>query len=132
MSFIRDTNLVKTKALPAAAATNYSDPLDLIESSPGIKMRDSQIEVVAPTLANLADTKTATFTLQDSADGSSFADIPELASITLTGAGGVGATTVTRRFKLPETVRRYVRLKQVVQAAGGDNTASSSTLSYIR
>lgn len=132
MSFIRDTNLLKTKALPAAGATNYSDPLDLIDSRPGIKMRDAQIEVVVPTLASLADAKTYTGTLQDSADNSTFTDVPELASVVLTGASGAGAAGVTRRVKLPETIRRYVRLKQVVQAAGGDNTAASSTLSYIR
>lgn len=131
-SLIRDTNLKVTKALPAANATNYSDALDLQDKAPGIKMRDAQIEVVLPATQNLADTKTATITLQDSADNSSFADIATLAPIVATGAGGVGAATITRLFKLPEDVRRYVRTKQAIAAVGGDNTAVSVSLSYVR
>lgn len=129
--FIRDTQLSATKALPAAAATNYSDAIDLIDSSPGIKMRTAQLEVVIPDLTSLVDAKTATFTPQDSADGSSFADIPSLAPIVLTGASGAGATGATRRYKLPETVQRYVRLKQSVLTAGGDNTAKSTVTSIV-
>ena len=132
MSFIRDTNLVKTKALPAAAATNYSDPLDLLDSAPGIKMRNAQIEVALPATPSLVDAKTVTLTLQDSADNSSFTDIPTLGSIVVTGASGAGAAAVTRLFKLPETIRRYVRLKQAVLTAGGDNTAISTTTAYVR
>ena len=128
---IRDTNLSVTKALPAAAATNYSDPIDLRDSAPGIKMRSAQIEVAIPALPSLVDAKTLIATLQDSADGTNFNDITTLASITLTGAGGVGAAAVTRKFKLPEDVRRYIRLKQAVLTAGGDNTAVSTTTSVI-
>lgn len=132
MSLIRDTNLVKTKALPAAAATNYSDALDLLDSAPGIKMRNAQIEVALPATPSLVDAKTVTLTLQDSADNSSFTDIPTLAPIVVTGASSAGAAAVTRLFKLPEDIRRYVRLKQAVLTAGGDNTAISTTTAYVR
>jgi hypothetical protein len=131
MSKIRDTNLKKTKALPAAAATNYSDAIDLLDSAPGIKTRNAEIEVVLPATPSLVDAKTVTLTLQDSADGSSFAAIPTLATIVATGASGAGAGAITRLFKLPETVRRYIRLKQDVLTAGGDNTAISTTLSVV-
>lgn len=131
-SVIRDTNLKVTKALPAANATNYSDALDLQEKAPGIKMREWQLEVVLPATPNLADTKTATVTVQDSADNATFADVATLAPIVATGAGGVGAAAATRLFKLPEDVRRYVRVKQVIAAVGGDNTAVSTALSLVR
>lgn len=131
MSKIRDTNLKKTKALPAAAATNYSDAIDLLDSAPGIKTRNAEIEVVLPATPSLVDAKTVTLTLQDSADGSSFAAIPTLAAIVATGASGAGAGAITRLFKLPETVRRYIRLKQDMLTAGGDNTAISTTLSVV-
>lgn len=128
---IRDTNLSVSKALPAAAATNYSDAIDLRDSAPGIKMRKAEIEVAIQALPSLVDAKTATITLQDSADGTTFADIATLAAITLTGASSAGAAAVTRKYKLPEDVRRYIRLKQAVLTAGGDNTAKSSTMSVI-
>ena len=130
-SFIRDTNLRAVKVLPAANATNYSDPIDLLDSNPGLKMRDAQIEVALPATPSLVDAKTVTLTLQDSADGTNFTDIATLAPIVVTGASGAGAAAVTRRFKLPGDVRRYIRTKQAVLAAGGDNTAVSITTSVV-
>lgn len=131
MSKIRDTNLKETKALPAAAATNYSDAIDLLDSAPGLKMRNAEIEVALPATPLLVDAKTVTLTLQDSADGSSFAAIPTLAPIVATGVSTSGAAAITRLFKLPENVRRYIRLKQDVLTGGGDNTAISTTLSVV-
>lgn len=128
---IRDTNLKVTKALPAAAATNYSDAIDLIDSAPGIKMRAAEIEVALPATPSLVDDKTITLTLQDSADNSTFAAIATLAPIVATGAGGAGAAAITRKFKLPEDVRRYIRLAQTVLTGGGSNVAISTTTSVI-
>lgn len=128
---IRDTNLKVTKALPAAAATNYSDSIDLLDSAPGIKLRNAQIEVALPATPSLVDAKTVTLTLQDSDDNSSFTDIPTLAAIVATGASSAGAAAITRSFKLPETARRYIRLKQAVLTAGGDNTAISTTTAVV-
>lgn len=132
MSLIRDTNLLKTKALPAAGATNYSDSIDLSDKAPGIQHESKQIEVAIPALPSLADAKTYTATLQDSADDSTFADVAPLASIILTGAGGAGASAKTQLFPLPKDLRRYIRVKSVVQSAGGDNTAKSVTVSIVR
>ncbi len=132
MSLIRDTNLLKTKALPAAAATNYSDSIDLGDQAPGLQHEAKQIEVAIPALPSLADAKTYTATLQDSADDSTFADVAPLAPIILTGAGGAGADAKTQLFPLPKDLRRYLRVKSVVQSAGGDNTAKSVTLSIVR
>lgn len=128
---IRDEQLKVTKALPAAAATNYSDSIDLRDSAPGIKMRNAEIEVALPATPSLVDDKTITLTLQDSADDSTFADIEQLAAIVVTGAGGGGGSAVTRKFKLPEDVKRYVRLKQAVLTAGGSNVAISTTVSVV-
>jgi hypothetical protein len=131
MSNIRDTNLKKTKALPAAAATNTSDSIDLLDSAPGIKLRNAKIEVALPATPALVDAKTIALAIHDSADNSSFAAIPTLASVVATGAGGAGAAAITREFKLPESVRRYIRLSQTVESGGGSNIAVSSSLSVI-
>ena len=128
---IRDTNLKKTKALNAAAGTIYSDSIDLIDSAPGIKLRNAQIEVAMPATPSLADTKTIIATIQDSADNSSFADVASLNPLTVTGASGAGAAAVTRKYKAPEDLRRYVRVKFVEASAGGDNSGVSATFSVI-
>lgn len=129
---IRDTNLLVSKALPAAAATNYTDGIDLGDQTPGLKLDDWQIELAIPALPSLVDAKTYTSTLQDSADNVTFASIAVFAPIILTGAGGVGAAAKTQLFPLPKDLRRYIRVKNDVLAAGGDNTAKSVSLSMVR
>lgn len=131
-TLIRDTNLLVSKALPAAAATNYSDAIDLGDQAPGLKLKSWQIEVAIPALPSLVDAKTYTGTLQDSADNATFADVVVLAPIVLTGAGGAGAAAKTQLYPLPKDIRRYLRLKNVVLTAGGDNTAKSAQLSMVR
>jgi len=127
----KDLNLSVTKALPAAAATNYSDAIDLGAVAPGASVEEIDLLLEVPATPSLVDAKTITFTFQDSADNSSFAAIAELATLVLTGASSAGAAAATRRVKLPPSVRRYVRVSQAVLTAGGDNTAISSTLSLV-
>ena len=127
---LRDSRLVVTKALPAAAATNYSDVLDTNTLTPG-RIPHVELGLTVPATVSLVDAKTLTFVIQDSADGVTFAAVADLPPVVITGAGGVGADAVDRRFKLPITLRQYVRLSQTVLAAGGDNTALSSTLAFF-
>lgn len=127
---LRDANLAKSKALPAANATNYSDAIDLGSASSG-RLEGFEIAVEMPATASLADTKKITQTLQDSADGVTFADVADVPPIVSTGASGAGAAAVERRFKAPIALRQFIRLKQNVEASGGDNTAVISTLSVI-
>jgi hypothetical protein len=124
-----DAKLITTKVLPAAAANNAHDGIDLGTITLGDVILEAKIDVEA--LPSLVDAKNATFTLQDSADGVNFLAIPALSSLTLTGAGGAGAAKATRYVYLPRTTRRYVRLYQAVDAAGGDSTAKKSTLTLL-
>lgn len=128
---MKDAKLITTKAFPAAGADNSHDGIDIGPiNDPGHIVPDGvEIEIVWPALANLVDTKTITFTVQDSADNSSFATI-EIVKV-ITGAGGVGVAAGSETYRLPANTRRYVRVNQAVLAAGGDNTASSSTVSII-
>jgi len=70
-------------------------------------------------------------TLEDSADGITFANIAALASLEVIGAGGAGAATITRKVRLPSDVRQYIRAKVAVEAAGGNNTAKSLTMALV-
>lgn len=129
---IRDAQLKTTKAMPAAAANNNHDGIDLGAVTPGVTGEGVEVLLTVPALPALADTKIATFTFQDSADNATFAAIPELATLTRTGAGGVGSAATTRCVRLPSTARRYIRVNQAVEAAGGDSTAVSTTVEVLR
>lgn len=118
----------KTKALPAAAATAYTDSINV---GTGPHVANLEVRLALPALPSLVDAKTVTVTLQDSADNSTFADIEELATFVVTGAGGVGCAAATREVRLPSSAEKYIRAKIVVLTAGGDNTAKSLTLTVL-
>jgi hypothetical protein len=125
-----DANLAKTTALPAAAAANYSATIDLNSLTAG-RVPRVELAVTMPATPSLVDAKTIILTVKDSADNITFAAVADLPTITALGAGGVGAAAVARRFKLPIGIQRYVRLDAAVLAAGGDNTAISTTLALV-
>lgn len=127
----RDAALTKAKALPAAAANNDSDSIDIGATNVGAIGDSIEVEIALPALANLVEAKTVTCTLQDSADNTSFTAITGLSTFVVTGGTGGGAAAATRRVRLPSATRRYIRVNTAVLTAGGDNTASSVTLSVL-
>lgn len=125
---ITDKLLEVSRSIPAAGANNNSISIDL---GPGWKGENFEVELEVPALPNLADTKTLTITFQDSADDSSFAAIPELATLVLTGAGGVGAAATKRRVRLPASARQYLRINCAIASVGGDSTAKAVILRLL-
>lgn len=126
-----DANLTKTKALPAAGASAATDAIDLGSTTLSVAGDNLEVQIVLPSTPALADTKTITLTLQDSADGINFAAIPGLATLVVTGAGGAGAAAASRSLRLPSTTRQYIRLNAAVESAGGNNTGVSTTLRVL-
>lgn len=126
----KDLNHSVSKALPAAGASATSDALDPATTTPG-RIPNVELLVELPATPALVDAKTISLTVQDSADGVTFAAVSDIPAITVTGAGGAGGVEVSRQFKLPIGLRRYVRLASTVEAAGGVNTAISATLSLV-
>ena len=118
---IRDKSLEVTKALPNGAAAITSDGIDTGNSSQGDFVADCELEIQAPALVvgDLANGETMIYDIEhdDAADFSGVATL-EAAVITQTGAGGVGAAAVTKRFKLTDGVKRYVRIKATNSGAG--------------
>jgi hypothetical protein len=129
MHALKDAELINTVALPAAAATATTEPFNLTQKPP--HECHFEVELTLPALPSLADTKKATVTLEDSADGITFANIAALASLEVIGAGGAGAATITRKVRLPSDARQYIRAKVAVEAAGGNNTAKSLTMALV-
>ncbi len=128
---LADATLTKTKALPAAAAANYTNSIDLGQTTLGPMADEIEVLVEIEATPALVDAKTITLTLKDSADDSTFTAIPTLATVVQTGASSAGADAVSVRYKLPPSTRRYLRLDAAVLTAGGDNTAKSYTLKVL-
>lgn len=129
---IKDANLIVTKAPPAAGATNYTDGINLGHLGLyGVPPEGARLLVNIPAMAALADTKKLTLVLQDSADGSSFADVDPLIQTSVVGAGGAGCAAKEVEFPLPSTVRKHIRASQTEEAAGGDITGSTVTYSLL-
>jgi hypothetical protein len=128
---LQDASLIKTKALPAAAAANATDSIDLGSTTLGPVADEIEVDISIEATPALVDDKTVTLTLKDSADNSSFAAIAGLATLVTTGAASAGAAATSRRVKLPPSTRRYLRLDAAVLTAGGDNTAKSYTLKVL-
>lgn len=122
---LNDARLIKTTALPAANATANGASIDLETTIADNALFEASLSV--PATPALADTKLITFTLQDSADNSTFAAIAGLSTLVVTGTASGGPAT-ERIVRLPPTTRRYIRASAAVETGGGNNTAVSFTL----
>lgn len=122
---LNDAQLTKTTALPAANATANGASIDL--GTTGLETNLFDVALSVPATPALVDTKLITFTLQDSADNSTFAAIAGLSTLVVTGTASGGPAT-ERIVRLPPTTRRYIRASAAVESGGGNNTAVSFTL----
>lgn len=130
----KDAALQRTKPLPAAAAASTScDPIDLQNGANGHFIAPALLRVLAPAqnATMLPDTRTATYIIEhaDALSGGALSSPVTLYSsfILQTGAGGVGAAAVTKDFRLPPNVKRYVGVKCTL----GASTADSSAVSFV-
>ena len=126
----QDADKLVTKAFPAANANNDSASIDL-EALVGGRFENVQVEVSVPATTALVADKDLTITIEDSADDSTFAAIPEIAPFVVTGEYGNGSAAAAFRVRLPPTARRYIRINQAVENSGGTITAQSGTLALI-
>jgi hypothetical protein len=129
MHRLKDAQLIKTLALPAAGASAFTEALDLLQGPD--QEAHFEVELTLPDLPSLADAKSVTMTLKDSEDGVTFNPVAALAPLTVTGAGGNGSAAVTRKLRIPSDTKRYLRADVAVEAAGGDNTAKAFTLALV-
>lgn len=129
MHLLKDANLIKNTALPAAAGTAHSEAIDLMQGP--YQEAQFELEMAFPALPSLADGKTASARLEDSEDGVTFNAIAALEPLTVTGAGGNGAALALRKVRLPSDTQRYLRAAVSVDAAGGDNTAQKFSLALV-
>lgn len=127
---MRDQTLTKITALPAAAGTTAPAGVDLsVSPRTGPLDGNAQFRITVPATPALVDAKSITFTIQDSADNSSFTAIPGVATHVTTGASSAGAAATDVLRHIPKTTRRYVRCIAAVESGGGSNIAVSYTFS---
>lgn len=129
MHSLKDAELIRTVALPTAGASASTASIDLAATTQAES--HFEVEVLLPELGNLVEDKTATVTLEDSADDANYAAIAGLAPLVVTGGVGDGADAASLRVRLPRATRRHLCATVAVEAAGGDNTAASVTLALI-
>ena len=129
MHSLKDAALIKTIALPAAAGTAHTDTLDLLQGPS--QEAHFEVELSFPALPGLANGKTASARLEDSADGVTFAAIAALEPLVVTGAGGNGSDLAIRKVRIPSDTQRHLRAAVSVDADGGDNTAKKFSLALV-
>lgn len=130
---IKDGQLVVTKALPAAAANNNTDTIDL-ETIAGAP-ENVEVEVSIPAMAaHNSASYDVTIKLQHSTDDSSYADLdtgtgtlPDIIIVT-PGVASTGSLARVVRFRLPRGVNRYLQFNQAVTTGGP--TLTGSTITY--
>lgn len=136
---VKDATYVKTKALPAAGATNNTATFDL-QAHAGFLPESVAVEISVPAMASHSDTtKDVTVKVQHSTDDSSYTDLDDgttglLPDITFTIPGVASTGTAARivRFRLPcAGLNRYVQFNQAVTSGGPTLTGSSLTYSLL-
>jgi hypothetical protein len=124
---LRDKSLIFTNALPNGAAATTSTVIDLESTPPGDFLAPIEFELTVPALTTtqLGDTQTITYSVEMSATSGFGSTTVLYGSIGVqTGAGGAGDVALTRRFRLPTNVLRYVRVRATKTGASNASTAS--------
>jgi hypothetical protein len=122
-----DSTFSVTTALPAQnTSTSRSTAFDLGVANQSLIGANSELVVSIPA-TTCATGQTITITVQDSADNSSFAAVPTLATLVLTGSSNATAAA-TRTYRLPSDIRRYVTINRATSSTTGDLTAISTTM----
>lgn len=131
---MKDALLKVTKYLPAAAANNTTDSIDL----EGVRTADRKerapfivARVNVPALANNTDsTKTILLDLVESEDNITFTEVAPLIECKVPGVASTGSVETEFVYPLPKT-KQYIALKQTVPSGAGDNTLGLVTFELV-
>lgn len=116
---VEDVNFVKAVNLRTAL---YTAGIDFVQVTPYPTTEAVILRADSSAISSTLDAGvTGSFTWQDSADNSSFANIPQLAGFTATGASLPATSQVVL---LPPTVRRYVRGFVTLTDSGSNSTTN--------
>jgi len=129
-----DAELNETDACPAAATTAVNGTSLDLGATPAqdARLASCELEIGSPafTTTMLPDTRSMTYKEQYSADDTTVNDVAADVLI-VTGAAAAGAVAVKERFKLPSTIRRYIRIVATTGASTGNCAAVSFTTKLL-
>lgn len=121
---LQDNAYTSTVAIAQAGANSATFDLEQVV---GGDIEKVVFELTAPVAAGITTGKVVTYTLKDSADGTTFAVLDPSVVTTQTSSSGIAAKTV--RFRLPPIAKRYVRIEQTMDATAG--TVSGSMVAKL-
>jgi len=124
---LKDAELIVSKALPAAAASNETDSIEIGGAGP--HRERLKLRATLPANTVLVAEKELVLELEDSADDSSFASVGPAQVATIIGDTGFDAQSID--FDIPATARKYIRVKQSVESGGGANTGTTITYALV-
>lgn len=125
-----DAALTKSVALPTGAATANTNSIDLGKALPFPIQESFHVKISTSTAAG-ANNKNITVKLQDSADGTTFANIASLGALTVTDNNGAGFPAGSLTVSLPPATRRYLRAQATSEANGGASNNGSLTVDLL-
>jgi hypothetical protein len=100
------------------AASVSSESFDL-EQVVGGDIENIVVEVVVPAVAGNTDAaESIDFAIQDSANDSSWAAVSPAIAFSVIGVASTGSAATSRRFRLPPSTRRYIKLVQTETGGG--------------
>lgn len=127
---LQDPNFTTSAAFPAAAGADVlTSSLDLTQSDAASDHFWAQIDV--PALPNniTSSISVAVSLYHSDAPASGFALIPEISPLLIPGVATTGSAAATQQVKLPPETKQYIAANLHVPTGGGNNTATSATLS---
>lgn len=128
---IADETMTRTVALPVAGAAALTSSVDLGATEVGPIGNNVEVHLSLPALPDLVDDKTVTVDLYDcDTEDGTYAVVPTVGNMVVTGADSAGADAARWRLSLPPHTRRYVKGRVAVLTGGGDNTAKSLTMEF--
>lgn len=127
---INDANFSVTRALPTSNGTVTSTDIN-IEGGTYNAPENVDLEIVIPALnaTQLPNASTLQVTVQGGASASPTAEL--FRAPVLTGAGGVGAASVTHRFRLPSNCPKFLNVKFVGAGTTGDQSGATATIKLL-
>lgn len=129
MNAIKDLTLQANIALPNAANTVNTNGIDLGATPYPAATKKIEVQILT-TQSTGANSKNINVTLQDSADNSTFAAIPELAAKVIAG-NAANFPAASDVYALPPTVRRYIRASALGEANGGNASDGTLTIALL-
>lgn len=127
-----DSNLSVSQTNAVVDATNYTASIDLGTTSTSQIYRTAYLRGAIPALTlNTNAAKTLLFTVQHSANNSTWSQTSPLIQAQLAGVTSTGSTATNFLVPIPPTVNRYIRIQQITPTLAGDSSNKTNVWSLV-